>query len=67
MQQLFGNLIPDVEFVIASSDRPMVPRHASEEERLPVFRFCSSPVRHARACLLGLAAWHCLAGACHLI
>ncbi|KAG1677240.1 hypothetical protein FOA52_013439 [Chlamydomonas sp. UWO 241] len=44
LQRLFGKLIPDVEFVIASSDRPMVSRNATPAERLPVFRFCGSPV-----------------------
>lgn len=43
MQELFGKLIPDVEFVIATSDRPMVAlRHP--KPHLPVFRFCGSDV-----------------------
>ena len=41
LQHLFGQLIPDVEFVIASSDRPMVPLR-QPKPYLPVFRFCSS-------------------------
>lgn len=43
LQQLFGRLIPDVEFVIASSDRPMVTLN-STPPYAPVLRFCSSAV-----------------------
>ena len=43
LQQLFGHLIPDVEFVIASSDRPMVTLN-STPPYAPVLRFCSSAV-----------------------
>lgn len=41
LQQIFGSLIPDVEFVIATSDRPAV-LLSSPGPHLPVFRFCSS-------------------------
>jgi hypothetical protein len=37
LQQVFGSLIPNVEFVIATSDRPMVALR-SPKPYLPVFR-----------------------------
>ncbi|KAG1665547.1 hypothetical protein FOA52_000693 [Chlamydomonas sp. UWO 241] len=51
LQRLLGSRIPDVEFVIATSDRPMVLKNATAGSKgsdgggalLPVFRFCSSP------------------------
>ncbi|GAX76169.1 hypothetical protein CEUSTIGMA_g3613.t1 [Chlamydomonas eustigma] len=43
LQRLFGDMIPDVEFVIASSDRPMVSIRGPQPYP-PVFRFCSSDV-----------------------
>ena len=51
LQRIFGKMIPDVEFVVASSDRPMVPipprsspLYNASTPYPPVFRFCSSPL-----------------------
>eukprot|EP00955_Chlamydomonas_euryale_P069075 360327-Chlamydomonas_euryale.AAC.1 len=49
LEELFGSRIPDVEFVLATSDRPMVLLNASAGRKKregpppPVLRFCSSP------------------------
>eukprot|EP00195_Chlamydomonas_chlamydogama_P008851 CAMPEP_0202897950 /NCGR_PEP_ID=MMETSP1392-20130828/6577_1 /ASSEMBLY_ACC=CAM_ASM_000868 /TAXON_ID=225041 /ORGANISM="Chlamydomonas chlamydogama, Strain SAG 11-48b" /LENGTH=391 /DNA_ID=CAMNT_0049583727 /DNA_START=248 /DNA_END=1424 /DNA_ORIENTATION=- len=42
LEEVFGSLIPDVEFVIATSDRPMVLKHGPQQPPPPVFRFCTS-------------------------
>eukprot|EP00798_Chlamydomonas_sp_ICE-L_P002552 gene2552-4126_t len=45
LELLFGASIPDVEFVIATSDKPMVkldPEASSTVQYPPVMRFCSS-------------------------
>lgn len=45
LQRQFGELIPDVEFVLASSDRPMVLLSEIKKGQPipPLLRFCSSP------------------------
>eukprot|EP00798_Chlamydomonas_sp_ICE-L_P023568 gene23568-9092_t len=45
LEHLFGTSIPDIEFVIATSDRPMVkldPEAGSTVQYPPVIRFCTS-------------------------